>query len=657
MPKKRGPIRAERHDPVKLPGARAAPLPQKLTPQLATLTEAPPEGEQWIHEIKLDGYRILCRLEGRRVRLITRRGNDWTEVFPTLARAVAALPARQALIDGEVVKLDERGVSEFQALQNALSTGREHELVYEAFDLLHLDGQDLTQVPLIERKRLLSALLEAARGPLLSAGHVEGDGKRLFEEACRLGLEGIVSKRRDGRYRQGRSLEWLKTKCCLEQEFVVTGWTEPAGSRSGFGALLLAVHDGRGRLEYAGKVGTGFTEATLKELHRQLERREQSSPPHSGGAGAAPLRGVHWVRPELVAQVRFSSWTEDGRLRHPTFRGLRRDKSAREVVRETARPAAAPASRRRSPSVSRARGAPAGVVFAGVRLTNPDRLLYPAEGITKEALANYYSSIAQWILPEVGGRLLTLVRCPLGREGRCFFQKHPLDSFPSAVHRLEVREKTKLTRMAMIDCLEGLVALVQMSALEIHIWGSRVDRLEFPDRLVLDLDPAPHVSWKELRDAARHIRRRFQELGLESFVKTTGGKGLHVVLPLAAQEGWDEVKEFARVFARRLVEEAPEKYTDIASKRAREGKIFIDYLRNGRGATAIASYSTRAREGCPVSTPLSWDELRADVRQRFHLKNLPARLKRLRRDPWEGYTELRQTVRRALEQAAVAWRK
>jgi bifunctional non-homologous end joining protein LigD len=596
------------------------PLPRFVAPQLATLVADPPEGRDWVYEWKFDGYRIQARIERGAARLFSRGGNEWTARMPTLARALGALPAGRALLDGEVVVLREGGLSDFQALQNAISARDDSRCVYFAFDLLHLDGHDLRRRPLARRKEALRELLAGADDRTRYSEHVGGRGAEFFRAACARGAEGAMCKLADAPYRSGRSRDWLKVKCKSRQEFVIGGYTAPSGARAHLGALLIGEHGPGGELRYAGKVGTGFTAQSLAELHgklRALERRESPFDPAPRGAEA---RGVRWVRPELVAEVEYTERTRGGRVRHPSFHGLREDKPAMQVTPEKPAP-------------------------AGPRLTHPDRLVYPELGITKLDLARYYAEVAPFLLPHAAGRPLTLVRCPQGRTGPSFFQKHPGRGTPEAIQRVPVRESGGVAEYMAVADVEGLVGLVQLGALEIHAWGARAPDLEHPDQLTFDLDPDPGVAWKDVVAAARALRDRLERLGLESFAKTTGGKGLHVVAPLAPRATFDQVKGFARALVDELVAREPERYLAKASKAARRGKIFLDYLRNARGATAVCPYSTRAREGAPVATPVAWSEVTARLDpKRFTLLSLPRRLAKAARDPWEGYTKVRQSL-------------
>ncbi len=628
-------------------------LPDFVPPQLTTLVQTAPEGDAWLHEIKLDGYRVLARIERGRARLFTRSGQDWTVRFPSVTAAVERLRAKSAFLDGEVVVLDAQGVSHFQSLQEALSQGRTQDLVYFVFDLLFLDGRDLRSLPLSERKALLARLLHGSGKTIRYSAHVEGQGGAFYDKACRMGLEGIISKRKDAPYRPGRSTAWVKVKCVASQEFVIVGFTEPKGARAGFGALLLGVYEKDGSLTYVGRVGTGFDTRSLEALHAKLKALERErSPLKSLPPGST--RDIHWVEPKLVADVAFTEWTRDGILRHPTFHGLREDKSAREIVKELPkRPAAAESSShgrrgvrtRGAPRATKPVAAPAPVAIAGVTLTHPDRVLYPGQGITKRDLAAFYEEIGDWILPHVVERPLSLVRCPAGQGTACFYQKHVGPEASDSIEGVKIKEKGAVRTYAYIEDLAGLVSLVQMGVLEVHPWGSRVGNLERPDRLTLDIDPAPGVPWKRVIATARQLRALLVELRLKSFVKTTGGKGLHVVVPLAAKQSWETVKDFARGIAEAMVQRAPEEYTASLSKASRTGKLFIDYLRNSQGATAVAAYSTRALPGAPVATPVAWDELGTDLRSdQFTVKNLSRRLAALRKDPWDGFLKLRQSL-------------
>jgi bifunctional non-homologous end joining protein LigD len=620
--------------------AKRKKLPAFVRPQLATLVDFVPQGDDWLHEIKFDGYRVLCRIDKGRATFLTREEQDWTRRFGSLVEAAQDLPVKQAFLDGEVVALEENGMTNFQLLQNSLKENNTAILVYFVFDLLYLDGWDLTRSPLRERKKILEKILkpkQAKKAPnsLRYSEHWIGQGDELYQESCRKGLEGIISKKANQPYRSGRSRDWLKVKCSKNQEFVIGGFTEPAGSRSGLGALLVGVHNEQGNFLYAGRVGTGFTQQSLKELRSRLNSLERDSPPFINPPKGAEARGVHWVEPKLVGAVAFAEWTTDNLLRHPSFQGLREDKPAAQVTRENV------SHQKKSPGAS----SQDKVEIAGIRLTHPDRVLYPDQGITKLELARYYEQVADWMLPHVEGRPLTLVRCPSGHKKQCFYQRHVTESLGDPIRSISVKEGRSTVSYVAVDSTPGLIALVQMGVLEIHTWGSRQDHLEQPDRLTFDLDPDPALSWQRVREAAQALRKRLSGLGFGVFVKTTGGKGLHVVVPITPNQDWDSAKAFARKVAEDLTAEAPELYIATMSKAKRKGKIFIDYLRNARSATAISAYSTRAHAGAPVSVPLHWDELTVDVREEhFNIRNVPQRLARLRRDPWDGYEAARRPL-------------
>jgi bifunctional non-homologous end joining protein LigD len=631
----------KRAPPSRIEGARKSRLPDFVAPQLATLVDRVPPGDDWLHEIKFDGYRILCRISSGRISLITRNQQDWTERLSFLAQAATELAVDHALLDGEVVALNENGTTNFQLLQNSLSSHASDNLAYYVFDLLHLNGNDLMQLPLLRRKETLAEILKArsSSSAIRYSEHWLGQGDRLYDEACRSGLEGVISKRADQPYRSGRGRDWVKTKCVQNQEFVIGGFTDPAGSRSGLGALLVGVHDERGRLVYAGKVGTGFTRESLTALRSRLESLVAKATPFVNPPRGAGARGVHWVKPELIGAVSFAEWTGDNMLRHPAFQGLREDKPPVAITRERAS-----GTNNSNPSKTDQT-----VEIAGVKLTHADRILYPEQGITKHELALYFEQIADWILPHVAGRPLTLVRCPEGHNKQCFYQRHVTDSASEWIRPVPIKEKGKLVNYVAVDRLQGLIALVQMGVLELHTWGSTIDHIDRPDRLIFDLDPDPEIAWEPLKQAAQSLRAYLSDLGLGSFVKTTGGKGLHVVVPLIPKIDWDTAKEFSKRVAQHMARQAPDSYTATMSKAKRQGKIYIDYLRNAKTATAVSAYSTRARAGAPVSVPLGWNELGADLRgDHFNLRNTAERLSRLSKDPWHDYETARRAITAAL---------
>jgi len=615
-----------------------AKLPSKVSPELATLVDEAPPGDDWIHEIKLDGYRILAHLDHGHVTLLTRNGKDWTERMPTLRAALEKLDVEQAVLDGELVALDASGISHFQTLQTSLNAENDAALVYYVFDLLHLDGEDTTARPLLERKSLLRELLagsaEALNGSVRFSAHVVGSGAEFFVNACKLGLEGTIAKRGASTYRGGRGRDWLKVKCGKDQEFTIVGHTQPNGSREHFGALLLATQR-EGELVYAGKVGTGFSAASLKELYQKLSRLQRKTAPLAQPPRGADARGVTWLEPQLVAQIGFTEMTSDGLLRHPTFKGLRDDKPAREVKLEEPQPLQDPEPRAKlSPSNK-----------SGYVITHPDKVVYPELGITKQEVLDYYALVAERMLPHVANRPLTLVRCPNGYGKPCFFQKHPGEGTPPGLRSVSIRGKEGKAPYSVIDDATGLFGLVQLGALEIHTWGSRADDFEHPDLLVFDLDPDPRLDYSAVISGARAIREIFEQAGLETFVKTTGGKGLHVCVPITPELDWNEIKAFTAQVAQALAQRAPELYVATQSKAQRTGKIFIDYLRNGRGATFIAPYSTRARENAPLAIPLEWDELSPKLLpNHFTLRNVQRRLEALKHDPFERMTSVKQRL-------------
>lgn len=638
-------------------------MPDSMQPQLATLAARAPAGDDWLSEVKFDGYRALCRIDGGRARLFTRAGNDWSGKWPAIVDAASALPVAQAWLDGEVVAIGADGAVNFQLLQNIARAEEDGSaggrLAYYLFDLMYLDGHDLRQVPLIERKQLLQTLLAShAEGPLLYSDHVRGDAPHVFSHACMHALEGIIAKRADAPYVSARSESWLKIKCLRRQEFVVGGYTDPAGTREKFGALLLGVHEADGRLRYVGKVGTGFDRQTLHAVAAQFAKLRSRQPPFYNPPSGTALGGIHWLRPQLVAEVRFAEWTAGGAIRHASFIGLRSDKPPAEITEEKA---ASPAEVRRleraarsAPKKARAaaptKSPPAGTdpdadALDSVHLTHPSRILFPDAGISKLDLARYYHDVADWILPHVAQRPLTLVRCPQGHGQHCFFQRHAGAAIPAGIEKIDIPGNAAEAPYMMANSAAALIELVQMGVLELHTWGARQNTLDKPDRIIFDLDPAPGLAWMQVVEAAQLLHALMDEIGLASFVKTTGGKGLHVVIPLQPKKPWDDIKDFSRAVAEHLARTFPERFTASMTKNKRTGKIFIDYLRNAAEATAVAAYSTRARAGAPVSTPLDWEELGPELHSdSFTLNNIRARLQGLKRDPWADYFTTKQSL-------------
>lgn len=630
-----------------LSGAAKKTLPQKLTATLASAVKTAPEGDDWLHEIKFDGYRILARLHKGDVQLISRNGNDWSRKFPEIRQRLEKFAVQDAILDGEIIALAEDGTSSFRNLQEALSSRDTRGLVYQLFDLPHLNGYNLAAVPLQQRKEILQQLVNAANSdaasPLIRyTDHIRGHGPEFFGQACRLGLEGIISKKLDSLYRTGRGTIWLKTKCANHEEFLICGYTRPNGGRKGFGALLLGAWCGD-ELVYTGRVGTGFSQNLLLSLYERL--REMASDECPFASLPENEAGVRWVTPKLIAEVEFTEWTRDGVLRHSSFRGLREDKEPAEIQLPEAAPQHAQVKKPKTVAQETKKTRVNQAEVAGVRLSNPDRILFPDQGITKLHLAQYYEDVAEWILPLISRRPLSLVRCPDGRTGECFFQKHPRTVISEAIPRIDIREKEGSKPYLYVTSLPHLIGLVQAGSLELHVWGSRVEKIEQPDQLVFDLDPAENVSLQEIFRVAFELKERLADLGLATFPRITGGKGLHLVVPLVPKLEWEEAKNFCRAVAQQASSDDKTRLTANMAKSKRHGKTFIDYLRNGRSATAIASYSTRARAGAPVAVPVSWDEVNDSLTpNRYTLENLRRRLGALKDDPWREFEDARRAI-------------
>lgn len=608
-------------------------MPVNITPQLATLVSKPPASDEWLHEIKLDGYRLICFIKNNIVRLMTRGHQDWTAKFPNLVKKIKELNLPNAILDGEVVALDKNQRSDFQLLQNLIHEKDTSALVYYIFDLIYYDKYDLSETPLLERKNLLEKIIAGGDTILRYSDHLIGNGQAVFEKACTFSLEGIVSKNINSFYMQKRTHNWLKIKCVKRQEFVIGGFTKPGGKRSHFGSLLLGIYDKKKNFQYCGHVGTGFTEQTLKTVAKLLESYKTTHMPFT--KKPPKIKNVSWVEPRIVAEVEFAEWTRDGILRQASFKGIRTDKSPKKIIKESPE----------MPSTRPTKGTKIKKLQLEYPLTNPDRILYPEQGITKLDLAKYYDAVQDWVLPYIINRPLTLVRCPTGRRHECFFQKHLNELIPDAIYPILIKEKQKSEEYIYIKNFSGLIALVQLGVLEIHPWGSRIDNIEKPDIITFDLDPAPDVEWKKVIQAAFFIKEQLENIHLKCFVKTTGGKGLHIVIPIKRQYDWPEIKVFTRVFVEFIVKEMPNEFIGTMSKARRRGKIFIDYLRNQRGATAVAAYSTRIREKATVSTPLSWDELTPRIKSdTFTIQNVPKRLAELKKDPWEDFFHTHQSL-------------
>jgi len=599
-----------------------------------------PAGRTWLHEVKYDGYRIIARKAGDDITLFSRSGLDWTVRFPAIAEALLTLPTNIALIDGEVAFVLPTGVTDFKSLQEHIDTPNPA-IRYFAFDLLSLDGKDCRNKKLTERRAQLAKLLsvKGVSDFLIYADYVEGSGPEFFAQACAAGLEGIVSKRADRPYISGRGKDWLKIKCLRGEEFVIGGYSRSDVKGKPFSSLLLGTFED-GTLAYSGKVGTGFDAADFERLARKFQPLERARSPFAE-VPREERKGAVWLEPKLVAQIAFTERTRDGRLRHPSYKGLREDKPARDVHRETRGDEEAGMA-----ATKKASGKASGdATFAGVTLSNPGKIYYPGIGITKLDVARYYKSVAPYMLPYVARRPISLVRCPDGIEGQHFFQRHAMKGMSSAIKEVPIAGGESKKRYLYIDDAAGLFGLVQIGTLEIHDWGVALPKVSEPDHIVFDLDPDENLDFAILKAAAVEVRDFLDELGFESFLKATGGKGLHVVAPLTPNLGWDEVKGFAKAVADALAAARPDRYTANMAKKVRTGRIFVDYLRNQRGGTAICNYSTRARKGATVAVPLRWDELKAlKSAAPYNVNTLPARLKAMKRDPWEGYFSTRQSI-------------
>jgi len=624
--------------------AAKLPPPGSLEVQLATLVDHVPTQGDWVYELKYDGYRAVATLDGGKVTLTTRSGKNWTTRFPSIAEALSHLRVENAVLDGEIAYVLDDGRTDFQKLQNALKgSANAGRLVYFVFDLLHYDGVDLRDEPLGARKDTLRTILAGVQPPLKLGDHLRGDGDALFEKACKLGLEGIIAKRADRPHHAGRGPDWVKVKCQKRQELVIVGSTLPKGERAGIGALLLAVREGK-TYRYVGKVGTGFSRASLLDLSKRLEPLRVAGP---SAEGAPRMRDAQWAMPELVCQVRFTEWTQGGALRHPAFEGLREDKKASAVVREE------------EASVEDATAArPLLTMLGKTKLSHPERIVDRETGITKSDMARYALAMAPHFLVFAAKRPLMLLRCTtawpsssasFGAQGRkptkgapCFVQKHAGMGLVSNIGKAEVGGD----EVIYVTKPEELYGLVQLNAYELHGWGSRLPRIEKPDWIVFDLDPDAELPFTRVVEAALELREELAKMDLVSFVKTTGGKGLHVVVPLTPNEEWPVVGAFAAALAQAMANRSPKQYVATMTKAARTGKIFVDHFRNGRGATAILPYSPRARTGAPVALPIAWDELEGVDPQAFDVRTVPALLERRKVDPWAALSSTEQLLPR-----------
>lgn len=638
------------------PASTMAPLPKYIGLQLARLEVCAPSTDDWLHEVKYDGYRALISRDADAVRITSRNGLDWSAQLQTLARAAHALPCRNCVLDTELVVLDKAGRSRFDQLQNRFEAKSEADILAIAFDVMFLDGDDLRSLPQIERKNALAALLAEASTPLHVMDYLEGSGPQAARAACAAGLEGIISKRRDAPYVAGRGGAWLKIKCIDAGKFAIVGYTRGLGARGKLGALLLAEPGERSAdWRYVGRVGSGLSDAQIESFLKKFkplkERPDALADPPSPG----DLRGarVIWVRPTTLVEVEYRGWTSKRRLRQASLKGLPMDKSLRSIRQPYKSPCVAAAKPVSCGARAPARLATVARAQAGdaknYPFTHPERRLFEQPPISKQQLGDFYAKLAPWLLPDLVSRPLSVIRCPDGAGGECFFQKHSSPGFSQAIRELPIADKNGgLRNYFYIENLEGLLGLVQMNVIELHPWGVRIEDIERPDRLVFDLDPAPDVKWRRVIAAALLLRERLRALKLESFVRTSGGKGLHVVVPLTPDADWATAKAFTHALARTLAEEAPDEFVSVMTRKLRSGRIFIDYLRNGRGATSVASYSVRARDGAPVATPLRWDELpRLRSGDQYRYANLARRLAKLAgEDPWANSTGLRQKLPR-----------
>ncbi|WP_423194183.1 DNA ligase D [Cupriavidus sp. H18C2] len=646
------PARGKRTAAIELPEkAKPAALPLALTPQLATLVEAPPaDPTAWQYEIKFDGYRIVARVDGDDVRLFTRNGHDWTSKLRPLAAEIAGLGWPDGWLDGEIVVVDAQGITDFQALQNAFETAHAEAIQFYAFDLPYYAGHDLRAVPLAERRALLYRLLaDNKSGRVRFSDNFEGDPKDMLDAACRMKLEGIIGKRADAPYVSTRAGTWIKLKCQNRQEFVIGGYTDPKGSRNGLGSLLLGLHDPDGKLRYVGNVGTGFDTAMLDALRKQLDGLAADKTPFD------PLpRGIkgHWVKPKLVAEVTFGAWTREGRIRHSVFHALRTDKPASAVTLEKpAKPAdkAPKTAAKAAAKTATGRKTSGKTAIGNVAVSHADRVIDKSTGLTKGDLVTYYARAAALMLPHLKGRPLALVRAPAGIDGEQFFQRHGDTLKLKGVRALDPALWPGHPPLLEITGADAIVEAAQLNVVEFHTWNALARNIGKPDQIVFDIDPGEGVTWREIQEAATLVKAMLDELGLQGFLKTSGGKGLHVVVPLAARAGWDEVRDFSQDVVNHMARTIPDRFVAKSGPRNRVGKIFIDYLRNGVGATTAAAFSARARPGLGVSIPVSWDEL-DDLTgaAQWTIANVEGRLAELaRHDPWAGHDKVRQTLTRA----------
>ncbi|WP_210638968.1 DNA ligase D [Pseudomonas sp. Tri1] len=630
--------------PRRAKAAQEEKLPERLLPQLATPVELPPPGE-WRYEVQFHGYRLLTRIEDGEIRLLNRNQQDWTERLKLHAAALAKLNLGDSWLDGELVLLDDAGHSDFDALRQAFEIGRSVDMVYFLFDAPFLNGVDLRQAPVEERRAALKkALKNNASKRLRFSEAFSASQHDMFESAIALSLDSVVGKRLGSPYMSRRSADWVKLKCRLRQAFVIVGFTRPQGKRSGFGALLLAVNGPSG-LVYAGRVGTGFTQSQLKHLHEQLSAQERDTAPLATPVNGAQKRGVHWVEPTQACEVEFAEWTRDGLIRQAVFLDLSASTPTSRIVREQPMPIKAMTTKPQH------RGKTRSVKIGGVVISHPERVIDSVSGVQKAELAQYYADIAPWILPHLKQRPVALLRAPDGIGEEQFFQKHADRLDIPHIKQLDPGLDPGHAALMEIDSVQSLISAAQMGTVELHTWAATHDRIETPDQFVLDLDPDPSLPWSAMLEATRLTLALLDELGLQAFLKTSGGKGMHLIVPLARSEGWDSTKAFAKAISQYLAQQMPERITSTMGPKNRVGKIFVDYLRNARGASTVSAYSVRARPGLPVSVPIARAEL-DNLRnaQQWDIYTALERAKGLGADPWEGYNHRQRITARMWEQ-------
>ena len=632
------------------PGGKKSPLPETLAPALATLVKAPPERTQdWLYEIKFDGYRLLTRIEGKDIRLITRNGNDWTSRLPHLSKQLARMHLPDGWYDGEIVVLNDRGMPDFQALQGAFDSVRTGGIVYYLFDLPYCDGMDLRSLPLQERRARLEALLAEAdgeHGAIRYSASFEQDVQGIVASACKMGLEGIIGKRKSSVYASGRSTDWIKLKCGQRQEFVIGGYTDPQGSRQGIGSLLLGVYDARGALRYAGNVGTGFNTKLLPAIKKKLAALHTDQRPFHASTGMDGK--AHWVEPELVAEVSFGQWTQGGKIRHSVFHGLRTDKPASAITKETSMPISK-AERTKAGDAADAGdgkhgGAPLRTPLQSLKITHPERIVDASSGTRKIDVLRYYAVVAPLMMEHLKGRPVSLVRAPEGVQGQMFFQKHLETATMTGVRQLSPKLDPGHDPLMEIASPRGLLSAAQMNVIEFHTWNAVKTLIGKPDRMTFDLDPGKGVEWPAVQEAAMLLHAFLDELELASFIKTSGGKGLHIIVPLQRRHGWDTVKDFSHAIVRHMAATLPSRFAAKSGPRNRVGKIFIDYLRNGFGATTVSAWSIRARPGMGASVPVGWDEVETlKSSAHWHIGNIHERLD-TGNQPWSGYSRAARSL-------------